>query len=82
MKSNVAIKDEGRDELRIERGIPIPFFRRKKKYGPLVNEIRVGDSVLFSNRNQAVSFWQAIKKSGGEATYRTVKDGFRVWKVK
>ena len=73
-----------KDDLTIEKGIPIPPKRHtiNKGWVATLRRMEVGDSVLFENRKQAGGAIQELKRNKDPRKFvtRTVDGGIRVWR--
>jgi len=78
--------------MKVERGVPIPTDGRVQKTETKVSVLKAmkhGDSVFFTDKNQAVSFLacgrQYLNRGLIPSNYhfisRQVEGGFRVWKI-
>lgn len=75
--------------MKIEKGVPVPKIIFRKKTNKPLEEMKIGDSVLFESvkegRGFAVSFRNYIKyhKLDWKCLERKLKDGsVRVWRIK
>jgi hypothetical protein len=71
--------------LKIEKDVPMParcVRVRKSKYSPLM-AMKVGDSVVTSNRHEAQSITHFMRRNKRKAAVRAEgKAKFRVWRIK
>lgn len=67
------------NEIKIEKGVPLPRERNKFPMGTL----KVGESFEIENRPHIRSyFYTASKRHGIKITMRTLPNGnFRVWRI-
>jgi hypothetical protein len=73
----------GNDELKIERGIPIPK-RRQTGLTPALLKLDVGDSVLSKSKIQSIySVIGHVRKKHPERTFETraMDGGTRIWRT-
>ena len=68
-------------KYKIEKNIPISAHGKTGKWSSIENKMEVGDSVLVSNRKEAVGISTAVKRKGYTVVTRKVDNGVRVWKV-
>lgn len=68
---------------KIETGIPIPGAGRNSKYSHILEQLEVGQSVLFNSliANVTVSCRRLRKKTGRNFRSKTVEGGVRVWRI-
>ena len=67
----------------IEDNIPMPTKKRGRKghIDILTDNMEVGDSVLLDDNNRANNIRRALTNKNFGAVVRTVKGGWRVWKL-
>ena len=68
----------------IEKGIPIPPAQTRSniKYGLIVNEMDIGDSVVVDRKNTMEAFRQSMKSKGFVGIARKLENGsYRIWKT-
>ena len=68
-------------KYKIEKNIPISAHGKTGKWSSIGNQMEIGDSILVSNRKEALSISMALKRKGYKALTRKVDNGIRVWKV-
>ena len=67
----------------VEDNIPMPTKKRGRKghIDILTDNMEVGDSVLLDDNNRANNIRRALTNKNFGAVVRTVKGGWRVWKL-
>ena len=69
--------------MQIDKNIPLAKAKLGRKTStPYMNEMEVGDSVLFEDRVIANRLRSNMQNIGMLPAIRKVEDGFRVWKMK
>ena len=63
---------------KVEKNVKLPV---KGKWAQLMQEMEVGDSILFPTHNEARSFRSAVNAKNMKAKERRVSDGHRVWRT-
>lgn len=58
---------------------PIP--EKRQAHAAVAKAMRVGDSVLFTDREKAKGLQQALKKQERNGCIRKTERGFRVWRT-
>lgn len=68
------------DEVRIEKGIPVPIWKRKSKYRRFTEGLSDGDSfVLTGSLIQGIRFYLRSSESTYYIATRKEGEGFRCW---
>tara|TARA_Y100001937_G_scaffold42758_1_gene60524 strand:+ start:769 stop:984 length:216 start_codon:yes stop_codon:yes gene_type:complete len=62
----------------IEQDVPMP----KGKMAELAENMSVGDSVFVENRSRSNALCAELRKIELQGASRSVKNGYRVWRVK
>lgn len=69
--------------MQIDKNIPLAKAKFGRKTStPYMNEMEVGDSVLFEDRVIANRLRSNMQNIGMLPAIRKVEDGFRVWRIK
>lgn len=58
-----------------------PMPEKRQAHAAVAKKMRVGDSVLFWDREKAKGLQQALKKLGRNGCIRKTEGGFRVWRT-
>lgn len=69
------------EKYKIETGINFPKLSRPKRWADLIIKMKVGDSIFFETRNEAISFRNAFYNSKIKCGLRVDRKGFRVWRL-
>lgn len=72
-------------DISIEKGIPMPRPSHRGgygKFGNVVREMEVGDSVLVTKQGDICNLQQQGRRLGLRMSSRSVEGGWRVWRVK
>lgn len=71
-----------KDEIKIERGVPIPEARGKG-HSAVLRKMKKGESALFPTKIGSIhSLLRQCGFGAGDFTCRTVDGGVRVWRLK
>jgi len=72
-------------DISIEKGIPMPRPNHRGgygKFGNIVREMEVGDSVLVTKQRDVANLMSSGKRIGLGMSSRKVEGGWRVWRIK
>lgn len=77
--------------MKIDSNIPLPAKRfrtvAETEFSKTVKKMKIGDSVLFKDKKQALNFNATVRRLGERTKpnfknkFSIVKGGFRVWKI-
>lgn len=69
-------------KFKIEKAIPLPNpDRGKTTWTRIVDDMKLGDSVLVNNRGEANNLRQTLRARGFQGTTRAEGKKIRVWKT-
>lgn len=72
-------------EFVIEKNVPLmskTIERKRSIYQSLIPKMRIGDSILFDNKNQAAGFLQCLQRNKLRGIRRKDGNKTRVWRTK
>ena len=75
------------DEIKIEKGIPIPMYSGQERWLQIFRQMQVGDSfAILPDRSQQTVIIQSAKRIGAKVTTRRINQGkdkgkIRIWLV-
>lgn len=68
--------------LKVESGIPEPKVNKYSMYQELAEKMKVGDSVLCDNKQQATNIYNCLYDLKRKSSRRTMPNGkVRIWRI-
>jgi hypothetical protein len=69
-------------DLSIEKGVPMPQRGGWGRFGDVVHQMEVGDSILVTKQNDVCNIQTQGRRIGLTMSSRKVDSGWRVWRIK
>ena len=67
--------------MKIEKNIPMPKKTNGRPRVWDIEEMAIGDSLLFDNERDCNNVRYAMRHIGFKATQRKTREGWRIWRV-